>query len=86
MIIAKNAPDNFGYFLAAGIIITFAFYVFVNAGVNSGLLPTTGLPMPFISYGGTAVLIYSAAVGILLNVSSQADIYPRYSSEDDDEE
>lgn len=73
MIAAKRAPDEYGYFLGAGIVITFAYYVFVNAGVNSGLLPTTGLPMPFISYGGTAVLFYSAAIGVLLNISSQKE-------------
>lgn len=77
MLVAKKAPDNFGYFLAIGIIITFAIYVFVNAGVNTGLLPTTGVPMPFVSYGGTAVLFYSAAIGILLNISAQAGTYPR---------
>ncbi len=74
--IAKNAPDLFGYMLATGIIITFALYVFVNAGVNCGLLPTTGLPMPFISYGGTAIFFYAAAIGILLNISTQAGVYP----------
>jgi cell division protein FtsW len=73
--IAKNAPDNFGYFLSAGIVLTFAVYVFVNAGVNTGLLPTTGVPMPFISYGGTAVLFNAAAIGILLNVSAQSNVY-----------
>ncbi len=77
MLIAKKAPDNFGYFLAIGIIITFAIYVFVNAGVNTGILPTTGVPMPFISYGGTAVIFYSAAIGILLNISAQAGVYPK---------
>lgn len=77
MIIAKKAPDNFGYFLAIGIIITFSIYVFVNAGVNTGLLPTTGVPMPFISYGGTAVIFYAAAIGILLNISAQAGVYPK---------
>ncbi len=77
MIIAKKAPDNFGYFLAIGITITFAIFVFVNAGVNTGLLPTTGVPMPFISYGGTAVLIYGGAIGILLNISAQAGVYPK---------
>jgi cell division protein FtsW len=77
MLIARKAPDNFGYFLAIGILITFAIYVFVNAGVNTGLLPTTGVPMPFVSYGGTAVFFYSAAIGILLNISAQAGIYPR---------
>ncbi|MDT3740639.1 MAG: putative lipid II flippase FtsW [Candidatus Kapabacteria bacterium] len=77
MLIARKAPDNFGYFLAIGILITFAIYVLVNAGVNTGLLPTTGVPMPFVSYGGTAVLFYSAAIGILLNISAQSGIYPR---------
>ena len=77
MIIAKKAPDNYGYFLAIGIIITFAIYVFVNAGVNTGILPTTGVPMPFISYGGTAILFYSAAIGVLLNISAQAGVYPK---------
>lgn len=77
MIIAKKAPDNFGYFLAVGIIVTFAIYVFVNAGVNTGLLPTTGVPMPFISYGGTAVIFYSIAIGVLLNISAQAGVFPK---------
>lgn len=81
MLIARKAPDNFGYFLAIGIVITFAIYVFVNAGVNTGLLPTTGVPMPFVSYGGTAVLFYSAAIGILLNISAQAGVYPRRETE-----
>ncbi len=80
--IAKNAPDNFGYFLATGIIITFAFNVFVNAGVNTGLLPTTGQALPFISYGGTAILLYSVAIGILLNISSQAGVFSAHPKEE----
>jgi cell division protein FtsW len=70
--IAKNAPNLFGYFLAFGITFTIGFYAFVSAGVNTGLLPTTGLPLPLISYGGTAIIIYCIAIGILLNISSQA--------------
>ncbi|HRP02596.1 MAG TPA: putative peptidoglycan glycosyltransferase FtsW [Candidatus Kapabacteria bacterium] len=77
MKIAKRAPDNFGYFLSVGILMTFAIYVFVNAGVNVGLLPTTGVPMPFVSYGGTAVFFYSIAIGTLLNISAQAGINPK---------
>ena len=69
--VAKNAPDLFGYFLAFGITFTITFYAFVSAGVNTGLLPTTGLPLPLISYGGTAIIIYCAAIGMLLNISSQ---------------
>jgi cell division protein FtsW len=76
MQIAKKAPDQFGYFLSIGIVITLAIYLFTNAAVNTGLLPTTGVPFPFLSYGGTAVIIYSAVIGILLNISVQANIYP----------
>jgi cell division protein FtsW len=75
--IAKRAPDMYGYFLSFGITFTFAIYVFVSAGVNCGLLPTTGLPMPFISYGGTAIFFYAAAMGILLNISAQSNVWPK---------
>jgi cell division protein FtsW len=77
MLVARRAPDDFGYFLATGITFTLALYAFINAGVNSGILPTTGLPMPFISYGGTSVLFSAAAIGILLNISSKSGVYPR---------
>ena len=76
MLIAKKAPDQFGYFLSIGIVLTLAIYLFTNVAVNTGLLPTTGVPLPFLSYGGTAVIFYSAAIGILLNISSQANVYP----------
>jgi cell division protein FtsW len=75
-VIAKNSPDNFGFYLAIGIVLTFAVYVFINAGVNTGLLPTTGVPIPFLSYGGTAILINASAIGVLLNISAQAGVYP----------
>lgn len=77
MRIAKNAPDMFGTLLATGMTCTLALYGFINAGVTCGLLPTTGLPMPFISYGGTSVLFSASAVGILLNISAQSGVYPR---------
>ncbi len=69
--IAKKAPDRFGSLLATGITSGICLYAFVNAGVAIGLFPTTGLPMPFISYGGTAMIINSIAVGIVLNISKQ---------------
>lgn len=69
--IAKKAPDRFGFLLAIGITSAICFYAFINAGVAIGLFPTTGLPMPFVSYGGTAMIINSFAVGILLNISKQ---------------
>ncbi|MBU3679011.1 MAG: cell division protein FtsW [Candidatus Kapabacteria bacterium] len=75
--VAKKAPDSFGRILAGGITTTLSIYAFVNAGVTCGILPTTGLPMPFISYGGSAVFFSAIAVGILLNISSQAGVFKR---------
>jgi cell division protein FtsW len=76
-LVARKAPDLFGKLLAAGITITLGVYAAVNAGVNCGVLPTTGLPMPFISYGGSSVFFSAIAVGVLLNISSQAGVYKR---------
>jgi cell division protein FtsW len=67
--IARKAPDELGMFLAVACTVTVVMYGFVNAGVASGILPVTGLPMPFVSYGGTSMLFSGAMVGILLNVS-----------------
>ena len=69
MRIARSAPDPLGLFLAVGITTMIALYGFVNAGVACGLLPVTGLPMPFVSYGGTSLLASGVLVGILLNIS-----------------
>jgi cell division protein FtsW len=69
--IARTAPDLYGFYLAVGIIASIVLYALVNAGVATGLLPTTGLPMPFISYGGTSLLFTCFAVGVLLNISTQ---------------
>ncbi len=73
--IARNAPDLFGRFLAAGITIVITVYAIVNAGVTCGLIPTTGLPMPFVSYGGTSILFTAAALGVLLNISAQTGLF-----------
>lgn len=75
--VARKAPDSFGRILAGGITTTLALYAFVNAGVTCGLLPTTGLPMPFISYGGSSMFFSTIAVGVLLNISSHAGVYRR---------
>ncbi|PWW81257.1 FtsW/RodA/SpoVE family cell cycle protein [Prosthecochloris marina] len=69
LIIAKNAADGFGRFVALGITITIVLYAFINIAVASHVLPTTGVPLPFISYGGTALLFNSLGVGILINIS-----------------
>src|SRR5207237_10883040 len=69
---AFRAQDDLGYLVAAGIATQLAFYTFVNLGVATGLFPTTGLPLPFVSYGGSALIMNLAALGILVNVSSQS--------------
>jgi len=71
--IAKAAPDYFGSFLAAGLTVGLALQVCVNIGVAMGLLPTKGLTLPFLSYGGTSLVISMASVGILLNIAANGD-------------
>lgn len=66
---ALRAKDAFGYYLGAGITTMFALQAVVNAGVVLGVLPTKGLPLPFVSFGGSTLVIDLAAMGILLNVS-----------------
>ncbi len=69
--IAIHARDRFGALLVVGIITLFAFQVFFNIGVVTGLLPVTGISLPFFSYGGTALMIQLAEMGIVLAVSRQ---------------
>jgi cell division protein FtsW len=77
MRIAKYARDDYGRLLASGITLSVIIYALVNAGVTLGILPTTGLPMPFVSYGGSSMVFSSIAIGVLLNISSQTDLHPR---------
>ena len=67
--IAKHAEDMFGYLLAGGITTMILVNALINAGVVLNLLPTTGLPFPFLSYGGSSLLAHLAGVGVLLNIS-----------------
>lgn len=69
ILIAKKAKDRFGQLLAFGITFSIALYAFVNVAVTTGLFPTTGLPLPFISYGGTSIVFLSISVGILINIA-----------------
>ena len=70
--VARGAPDPLGLFLATGLTTAIVLYGFVNAMVACGLMPVTGLPMPFVSYGGTSLLATGAMIGILLNISRYA--------------
>jgi cell division protein FtsW len=83
LIIAKNAADGFGRFVALGITITIVLYAFINIAVASHVLPTTGVPLPFISYGGTALLFNSLGVGILVNISRKRKGGERLSPDSD---
>lgn len=70
--IAKYAPDIIGTLMAVGCTLMIVLYGFVNAGVASGLLPVTGLPMPFVSYGGSSIFAAGIMVGLLMNISKHS--------------
>lgn len=67
--VARRAPDLFGKLLASGIGIGIVVQAFINMAAISGLMPLTGIPLPFISYGGTALIMTLASIGIVLNIS-----------------
>lgn len=67
--ISRQAPDQFGSLLAAGITAWLGIQTFLNIGALSGLLPLTGIPLPFMSHGGSAMIINLTGLGILLNIS-----------------
>ena len=71
--IAKRTKDPFGYYLAVGIVAMLGLQTVVNIGVSIGAFPTKGLPLPFVSYGGSALIFNMAAVGLLLNISRTED-------------
>ena len=73
MWIALNAKDPEGRLLAVGITFTISIYAFVSMGIAVNLLPVTGIPLPFISYGGSALIMNFIAIGILLNISRQCN-------------
>ena len=70
MHISRRAPNEFGRFLAMGIGLTIFFTAVINMAMTTGLLPTAGLPLPFVSYGGSSLITSMVAAGILLNIST----------------
>ncbi|HXV62953.1 MAG TPA: putative lipid II flippase FtsW [Vicinamibacteria bacterium] len=70
--IAHRAPDGFGSLLASGLTVLIAGQALLNIGVATGLLPTTGIPLPFVSSGGTSLVMSMGAVGLVLSVSQHA--------------
>jgi cell division protein FtsW len=75
LMIVKHAPDRFGYFLSLGLVLLVSLKAMVNIGVSCGVLPTKGLPLPFISYGGSSFMFDMVSVGLLMNVA-RAGEYP----------
>jgi cell division protein FtsW len=72
--IAKNAPDRMGSLLAGGIGFWLVFQAFMHMGANVGIVPLTGVPLPFFTYGGSSTVVALAGVGMLLNVSRYAKL------------
>ena len=71
--IALECQDRFGSLLAGGIVCMIGVQCVMNVAVVIGLMPTTGLPLPFFSAGGTSIMIVMAAVGVVLNVARKGD-------------
>jgi cell division protein FtsW len=71
--IAKRAPSTFGQFLSIGLTMNIVLYGFINAAVVTMLLPTTGIPMPFLSYGGSSLMSVGWSMGLLINISRNAN-------------
>ena len=63
-----RAADLFGTLVATGVVCWFAFQAFENIGMNLGIMPVTGVPLPFVSYGGSSMFANWMAVGLLMNV------------------
>ncbi len=77
ILVAKKAKDKFGQLLAFGITFSIVIYAFINIAVATGVVPTTGLPLPFISYGGTSLTFLCISVGILVNIALSHSIEPK---------
>ena len=73
--IAFRAADRFGFFLSLGLIISIAFYIIFNVGMTIGIFPITGIPLPFLSYGGSSLITNFFAIGLLLNVEMRRTLH-----------
>ncbi|HOI30962.1 MAG TPA: putative peptidoglycan glycosyltransferase FtsW [Melioribacteraceae bacterium] len=72
LIIAKKSQDQFGQLLVFGLGFNIILSAFINAGVVTGILPTTGITLPFISFGGTSIILFAVSTGIIVNVARQS--------------
>lgn len=76
--IARSATDRFGTMLAVGIATYWFVQIAINIGMNLGMAPVTGIPLPFVSYGGTALIVNCLALGLLLSVSTRIRLLGRF--------
>ena len=72
-IIAMSAPDNFGFLIAVGVMLMLFVQVWENVGMNIGIMPVTGIPLPMLSYGGSSLITVMAAIGILSSIGSRRE-------------
>ena len=77
LLIAKRAEDLFGRVAAAGIACWFGFQAFQNIGMCLGIMPVTGVPLPFVSYGGSSLFAGMLAVGLLQNIATRSHVQSR---------
>lgn len=82
LVIANEAQDNFGKLLSLGAVFLLAFHVMVNVGMNMGLMPVTGIPLPFVSYGGSSMVAFMIMIGICESVYINGRRY-RFERDDD---
>jgi cell division protein FtsW len=80
--IARNSEDTFGSFVAIGLTTAIGLQICVNMGVALGLLPTKGLTLPFLSYGGTSLLMNMVSIGVLMNISAMKKVPNRVTSDE----
>jgi rod shape determining protein RodA len=73
--IAARADDQFGMLVACGVAIWFAVQAFINIGMTVGIMPVTGLPLPFVSYGGSAMFADMIAIGALMTVHRHRSVF-----------
>ena len=71
--IALSAPDNFGFLITIGVMLMFFLQVWENIGMNIGLMPVTGIPLPLLSYGGSSLITIMASIGILSSINSRKE-------------
>ena len=74
-IVAREAKDRFGAFLCGGVFFYFFWQILINMGMVLGLMPVVGIPLPFISYGGSALLVNYCLIGIVMNVSMRRFVF-----------